>query len=179
MSISQSPRGAMVAVDHRHPAPAGQRCHDAGAKSGRKMIDVLPVNACMFEPVLQRSTVDEMHGMASAQFPSDADVEAERKDLVELFSRNVLGPNDGTCGRRLPRKRARQMPGYHGGRIDIWERRTARIQASESGRFQVASQRLPSRQGSSRYCLRSREVREWLPLADRRQSDSLPSLDRR
>jgi hypothetical protein len=60
--------------------------------------------------------------MAAAEFPSDADVESERKYLVELISRNIFSTNDGTaravvvmagrkithgvtCGNRTPTQR--------------------------------------------------------------------------
>jgi hypothetical protein len=61
------------------------------------MIDMLPVDACMLKPTLQRTTVYEMRCMAAAEFPSDADVEAGRKDLAELISRNIFSANDGTA----------------------------------------------------------------------------------
>ena len=61
------------------------------------MIDVLPVNACTFEPAFQGSTVDEMHDVVSTQFPSDLNVEAQRKDLVELFCWNILGSENRTA----------------------------------------------------------------------------------
>jgi hypothetical protein len=61
------------------------------------MIDMLPVDACMLKPTLQRTAVYEMRYMAAAEFPSDADIEAERKDLVELLSRNIFSSDDGTA----------------------------------------------------------------------------------
>jgi hypothetical protein len=61
------------------------------------MINMLPVDACMLEPTLQRLAVHEMRNMAAAEFPRDADVEAERKDFVELLSRNIFGADDGTA----------------------------------------------------------------------------------
>jgi hypothetical protein len=60
------------------------------------MIDMLPVDACMLKPTLQRTAVYEMRYMAAAEFPSDADVEAERKDFVELIPRNIFSSDDGT-----------------------------------------------------------------------------------
>jgi hypothetical protein len=93
------------------------------------MIDMLPVDARMLEPPLQGSTVYEMRRVAAAEFPRDTDVEPERKDLVELVSRNIFSANGGTagtvvvvaewkrthevtCGNRAPKKeRARQIPG--------------------------------------------------------------------
>src|ERR1700679_862437 len=61
------------------------------------MIDMLPIDACMFEPPFQWLAVHERRSGAATEFPSDADVEAERKDLVELFSRNIFSTNDGTA----------------------------------------------------------------------------------
>lgn len=50
----------------------------------------------MLKPTLQGAAVYQMRYMATAEFPRDADVEAERKDLVELVSRNIFSANDGT-----------------------------------------------------------------------------------
>jgi hypothetical protein len=61
------------------------------------MIDMLPENACMLQPTLQRTAIYEMWCTAAAEFPRDADVEAERKDLVELVSRNIVSADDGTA----------------------------------------------------------------------------------
>jgi hypothetical protein len=61
------------------------------------MIDMLPVDACMLKPTLQRTAIYEMWCTAAAEFPRDADVEAERKDLVELVSRNIFSADDGTA----------------------------------------------------------------------------------
>jgi hypothetical protein len=76
----------------------------------------------MLKPTLQRTAIYEMRCMAAAEFPRDADVEAERKDLVELLSRNILSADYGTaravvvmagrkithrvtCGNRTPTQR--------------------------------------------------------------------------
>ena len=61
------------------------------------MIDMLPVNACMLKPTLQRTAVYEMRYMGAAESPSDADVEAERKNFVELVPRNIFSSDDGTA----------------------------------------------------------------------------------
>jgi hypothetical protein len=61
------------------------------------MIDMLPVDACMLKPTLQRTAVYEMRCMAAAEFPRDPDVEPERKDFVELVPRNIFSTNDGTA----------------------------------------------------------------------------------
>ena len=39
-----------------------------------------------------------MRGMAAAKFPRDADVEPERKDLVELFALVSFSVNDWPAG---------------------------------------------------------------------------------
>ena len=96
--IAQSPSGAMVAIDHRHATSAGQSHHDARPERCRKMIGMLPVDVRILKPTLQRRTVHEMRGMAATKFPRDADVEPERKDLVELFSRVSFSVNDWTAG---------------------------------------------------------------------------------
>jgi hypothetical protein len=61
------------------------------------MIGMLPVDACMLKPTLQRTTVYEMRNVAAAEFPRDVNVEPERKYLVNLFARNVLSSDDGTA----------------------------------------------------------------------------------
>src|ERR1700677_3789085 len=71
VSIAQSARGAMVAIDHRHSAPTRQGRDDAGTEIKGKMIDVFPVDARMFEPPFQRLVVYEMRHMDSAELPRD------------------------------------------------------------------------------------------------------------
>jgi hypothetical protein len=61
------------------------------------MIDVFPVDACMLKPTLQWTAVYKMRYMAAAELPRFADVEAERKDLVELVPRNIFSSDDGTA----------------------------------------------------------------------------------
>ena len=95
--IAQSPSGAMVAIDHRHAASAGQSHHDARPEGCRKMIGMLPVDVRVLKPTLQRRTVHEMRGMAATKFPRDADVEPERKDLVELLSLVSFSVSEGTA----------------------------------------------------------------------------------
>jgi hypothetical protein len=61
------------------------------------MIGMLPIDTCMLKPTLQWTAVYEMRDVAAAEFPRDADVETERKYLVNLFARNVLSSDDGTA----------------------------------------------------------------------------------
>jgi len=53
------------------------------------MIDVLPVDARMLQPPLQRRRVDAMRYVAPAKLPRDADVEAEGKNLIKLVCRTT------------------------------------------------------------------------------------------
>ena len=93
------------------------------------MIDMLPVDARMLDPALQGTAIYEIGLVAAAEFPRNADVEPERKELVELVYRNFSSADDGTAraivvvaglktthevtdANRTPtRKRARQVPG--------------------------------------------------------------------
>src|ERR1700678_1632207 len=162
------------------------------------MIDMLPVDARMLKPPLQKPRIYKMRNVAATEFPCDADVEPERKNLVELVSRNIFSADDGTaravivvaelktihevtCANRTPRrKRAWRVPGSE--RLARYLGRDgaiARTQASASEPPQVRPRRLRSGRASSRCCPPSQEDRESLVSDGHRQSGSEPNSDRR